>query len=55
MRKRTLPQLEHIEVIEKRLWGAADNLREIHEKIEELNIEVVSLAATIKRNFEALI
>ena len=22
-----MPQLEHIEAIEKRLWGAADNLR----------------------------
>ena len=33
----------------------AETLREIHEEIEELNIEAVSLAATIKRNFEALI
>jgi len=23
----TMPQLEHIEAIEKRLWGAADTLR----------------------------
>ena len=33
----------------------AETLREIHEEIEELNVEAVSLAATIKRNFEALI
>ena len=33
----------------------AETLREIHEEIEELNGEAVSLAATIKRNFEALI
>ena len=33
----------------------AEALREIHDEIEELNVEAVSLAATIKRNFEALI
>ena len=33
----------------------AETLREIHEEIEELNVEAVSFAATIKRNFEALI
>lgn len=33
----------------------AETLREIHDEIEELNIEAVSLAATIKRNFEALL
>ena len=33
----------------------AETLREIHEEIEELNVEAVSLAATIKRNFETLI
>ena len=33
----------------------AETLREIHEEIEELNVEAVSLAATIKRNFKALI
>lgn len=55
MKKRPLPQLEHIEVIEKRLWGAANTLREIHDEIEELNVESVSLAATIKWNFEALL
>ena len=33
----------------------AETLREIHEEIEELNVEAVSLAATIKRNFEALL
>ena len=30
-------------------------LREIHDEIEELNVEAVSLAATIKRNFETLL
>ena len=50
-----MPQPEHIEAIERRLWRTADTLREIHEEIEELNVEAVSLAATIKRNFEALI
>ncbi len=33
----------------------AETLREIHDEIEELNIEAVSLAATIKRNFETLL
>ncbi|MXX15217.1 MAG: N-6 DNA methylase [Gemmatimonadetes bacterium] len=33
----------------------AETLREIHEELDELNGEAVSLAATIKRNFEALI
>ena len=33
----------------------AETLREIHEEIEELNVEAVSFAATIKRNFKALI
>ena len=33
----------------------AETLREIHDEIEELNVEAVSLAATIKRNFETLI
>ncbi len=33
----------------------AETLREIHKEIVELNDEAVSLAATIKRNFEALI
>ncbi len=33
----------------------AETLREIHEELDELNVEAVSLAATIKRNFEALI
>ena len=33
----------------------AETLREIHKEIEELNDEAVSLAATIKRNFEVLI
>ena len=33
----------------------AETLREIHDELDELNGEAVSLAATIKRNFEALI
>ncbi|MDE2697670.1 MAG: N-6 DNA methylase, partial [Gemmatimonadota bacterium] len=33
----------------------AEALREIHDEIEELNVEAVSLATTIKRNFEALL
>ena len=33
----------------------AETLREIHEEIEELNVEAVSLATTIKKNFETLI
>lgn len=33
----------------------AETLREIHDELDELNVEAVSLAATIKRNFEALI
>ncbi len=33
----------------------AETLREIHDEIEELNVEAVSLAATIKQNFEALL
>ena len=36
-------------------FNFAETLREIHDEIEELNVEAVSLAATIKRNFEALI
>ena len=33
----------------------AETLREIHDEIEELNVEAVSLAATIKRNFETML
>ena len=49
-----MTQLEHIEAIEKRLWGAADTLREIHVELEDLNNKAVTLAATIKKNFEEL-
>ena len=31
-----------------------ETLREIHDEIEELNVEAVSLAATIKKNFKEL-
>ena len=33
----------------------AETLREIHDELDELSVEAVSLAATIKRNFETLI
>lgn len=36
-------------------FNFAETLREIHDEIEELNVEAASLAATIKRNFEALL
>ena len=49
-----MPQLEHIEAIERRLWSAADTLRTIHAQLDDLNAEAVTLAATIRKNFEAL-
>ena len=45
-----MAQLEHLEAIERRLWGAADTLRDIHTELECLNAEATSLAATIKKN-----
>ena len=33
----------------------AETLREIHDELDKLNVEAVSLAATIKQNFEALL
>ena len=33
----------------------AETLREIHDELDELNGEAVSLAATIKRNFETML
>ena len=32
-----------------------ETLREIHDELDELNVEAVSLAATIKRNFETIL
>ncbi len=59
-----MAQLENIEAIEKRLWGAAEEVDEdfdfeqamhdIHVELEDLNAEAVKLAATIKKNFEEL-
>lgn len=46
-----MAQLEHIEAIENRLWGAADTL---HDELAELNKEAVALAKKIEANFKEL-